>query len=194
MRFTAVACLSALMTIQAPTPTLALEGPQKSPAEPPLEAIVAHFFPGYVPVALGDLAPEIGALTVQDAAYNHSDRSPTSIRADFDGNGYPDYAVLIKTRSSSGSDEIFTILMGYGGGRYAMTMESFFGRLSEDIYLGYLPPGVQIRRTASGWPPSGAGVLTLDTPSVTLNLLREAADVFYWDETHRRFGRASLAD
>lgn len=192
MRFAAVACLSALLTVQ--TPALAQEGPQRSPAEPPLEAIVAHFFPGYVPVALGDLAPEIGALTVKDPVYDSSDRSPTAIRADLDGNGNADYAILIKTHSSSGSDEVFTILMGHGGGRYAKAMESFFGRLSEDIYLGYLPPGVRIRRVASAWPPVDEGLLTLSTASVTLNVLGRTTDVFYWDAEHHRFGRASLGD
>ena len=99
MRFAAVTCLAALMTLAAPA--LGQEGPQKAPAEPPLAAILAHFFPGYAPVTLGDLAAEVGALTVQDAAYDHSDRSPTAIRADFDGNGHADYAVLIKKQTTS---------------------------------------------------------------------------------------------
>jgi hypothetical protein len=191
MRFAAVTCLAAFMTLAAPA--LGREGPQKAPAEPPLATILAHFFPGYAPVTLGDLAAEVGALTVQDAAYDHSDRSPTVIRADFDGNGHADYAVLIKKQTTSGSDEIFAILMGYGQGRYAKIMESFFGRLSEDIYLGYVAAGTEIRLTVAS--PGVAPIpLRLKSPAVTLNVLNQASDVLYWDSVQDMFGRAPVFD
>jgi hypothetical protein len=191
MRFAAVACLAALMTLHSPA--VAQEGPQEVPAEPPLAAIVAHFFPGYAPVTLGDLAAEIGALTVKDAMYDHSDRSPTAIRADFDGNGHADYAVLIKKQSASGSDEIFAVLLGHGQGRYATAMESFFGRLSEDIYLGYVPAGTRIRRTVAA-PVPEPDPIRLAAPAVTLNVRNEASDVLYWDATRDMFSRARVAD
>ena len=192
MRFAAVACLAAIMTLAAPA--LAQEGPQKIPAEPPLAAIVAHFFPGYAPVTLGDLAAGIGALTVNEAVYDHTDRSPTAIRADFDGNGHADYAVLIKKQSASGSDEVFAILLGHGQGRYAKAMESFFGRLAEDIYLGYMPAGVEIRRAVPWSPWLESGPLTLTAPAVTLNVLNETSDVFYWDAKRNMFSRATVVD
>lgn len=191
MRLAAVTCLAALMTLAAPA--IGQESPQKAPAEPPLAAILAHFFPGYAPVTLGDLAEEVGALTVQDAAYDHSDRSPTAIRADFDGNGHADYAVLIKKQTASGSDEVFAILMGYGEGRYAKTMESFFGRLSEDIYLGYVPAGTEIRLTVAS-PDVAPIPLRLKTAGVTLNVLNQASDVLYWDSVQGMFGRAPVSD
>ncbi len=191
MRIAAVACLAALMTLHAPA--LAQEGPQKIPAEPPLAAIVAHFFPGYTPVTLGDLAAEVGALTVKDAAYDHSDRSPTAIRADFDGNGHADYAVLIKKHTASGSDEIFAVLLGHGQGRYAKAMESFFGGLSEDIYLGYMPPGTEVRLTVAS-PVLEPIPLRLDAPAVILNVLDQGRDILYWDAGPDMFRRASIAD
>jgi len=186
-----MACLAAFLTLTAPA--LAQEGPQKVPAEPPLAAIVEHFFPGYAPVTLGDLAAEVGALTVKDAVYDHSDRSPTAIRADFDANGHADYAVLIRKQTASGSDEIFAILMGYGEGRYAKTMESFFGRLSEDIYLGYMPAGAEIRLTVAS-PVLEPIPFRLDAPAVTLNVLNQGSDVLYWDAKPDMFRRASIAD
>lgn len=191
MRFAALVCVLALMTLQAPV--RAQEGPQQAPAEPPLAAIVAYFFPDYAPVALGDLAPEIGALTVDDPDYDHPSRSPTMIRADFDGNGHHDFAVLIKKQTGDGSDEIFAILMGYGQGRYAKTMESFFGRLSQDIYLGFVPAGATITRTAAS-PALAPVPLQLDGPAVTLNILNEASDAFFWDAELRMFSREPVID
>ncbi len=191
MRFAAMACLAGLMTLHAPA--LAQDSPQKVPAEPPLAAIVAHFFPGYAPVTLGDLAAEVGALTVSDGAYDHSDRSPTAIRADFDGNGHADYAVLIRKHTASGSDEIFAILLGHGQGRYAKTMESYFGTLSEDIYLGYVPAGTEIRLTVAS-PVLEPIPLRLEAPAVTLNVLNHGRDVLYWDAKPAMFRRASIAD
>lgn len=193
MRIVAVACLVALTTtLSAVAP--AQEGPQTAPAEPSLEAIVAHFFPGYAPVALGDLAAEVGALTVNDPVYDNSDRSPTAIRADFDGNGVADFAVLIGKHSESGSDEIFAILMGYGQGRYAKTMESYFGGLAEDIYLGFAPAGTEIRPAVPASPELESEPITLHAPAVTLNVLKETSDVFYWDAARKLFSRATVAD
>lgn len=191
MRFAALAVLAAFMILQAPA--RAQDGPQKVPAEPPLEAVVAHFFPGYAPVALGDLAQEVGALTVEDRIYDHSDRSPTVIRADFDGNGHADFAVLIKKRSESGADEIFTILLSHGQGRYAKAMESFFGKLARDIYLGFIPAGTEVRRAAAS-PTAESVPLRLDGPAVTLNVLNQARDAFFWNSEGSQFSRESIAD
>jgi len=192
MRIAAAAWFLAFTTL--PYAALAQEGPQAAPAEPPLEAIVAHFFPGYAPLALGDLAADVGALTVNDPVYDHSDRSPTAIRADFDGNGHADFAVLIGRSSSSGSDEIFAIFMGYGQGRYAKVMESYFGGLSKDIYLGYAPAGSEVRPSAPGSTGVGSEPVRLRAPAVTLNVLKETSDVFYWDGRRRSFTRAAATE
>lgn len=192
MRIAAVVCLLAYTTL--PANVFAQDRPQGAPAEPPLEAIVEHFFPGYAPLALGDLADEVGSLTVNDPVYDSSDRSPTAIRADFDGNGHGDFAVLIGRNSDAGSDEIFTILLGYGLGQYAKAMESYFGGLSTDIYLGYAPAGTVVRPVASEFPWLEAEALTLAAPAVTLNVWKETSDVFYWDPQRKLFSRATVAD
>lgn len=190
MRFAALVCVLTLAVMH--TPARAQEGPQKAPAEPPLGAIVAHFFPDYALVALGDLSPEIGALTADDPVYDHPSRSPTMIRADFDGNGHHDFAVLIKKQTGGGSDEIFTILLGYGQGRYAKTMESFFGRLSGNIYLGFVPAGATINRAAAS-PAVEPVPLQLEVSAVTLNVLNETRDAFFWDTEYRMFSREPIA-
>ncbi|UCH72859.1 MAG: hypothetical protein JSU82_10810 [Rhodospirillales bacterium] len=187
MRIAAVACLVSFMALLASS--IASGEPQRTPAEPPLAVIVAHFYPGYVPVTLGDLDPQIGALTVKDPAYDHSDRSPTAVRADFDGNGHADYALLIKQQTAAGSDEIFVILMGHGGGRYARAMESFFGPLSDDIYLGYLGRDTELR-------PAGAASdrIVLKAPAVTLNVLNHGSDVLLWDPSRNSFDSAPIPE
>lgn len=160
-------------------------------AEPPLAAVIAHFFPGHAPVALGELNGEIGALTVSDPAYDSADRSPTVIRGDFDGNGHTDYALLIRRDSPAPSDEIFAILMGHGEGRYAKAIESYFGGIAPDIYLGYLPPGTSLPAVAEG-DGVAAARLVLDNPAVTLNILGRVSDAFYWDAATGSFGVRTL--
>jgi len=158
---------------------------QKAPVEPPLESVITHFFPGYALVSLGSLAPEIGALTVSDPVYDNADRSPTSVRGDFDGNGFADYALLIRKAAGPEADEIFVILMGHGEGRYAKAIESFFGGVATDIYLGYLAAGAVLPApadTGGNSPP-----IALENPAVTLNILGQISDVFYWDRLAGRF-------
>jgi hypothetical protein len=187
MRFAAAATLAVFLGFQAPA--WGQETPvQRAPAEPPLESVVTHFFPGYAPMPLSDLAPEIGALTVSEPAYNNPDRSPTSVRADFDGNGFADYALLIRKTAGPEADEIFVILMSHGDGRFAKAIESFFGGVAHDIYLGYLPAGTVLPApsdTVENAPP-----LTLENPAVTLNILGQISDAFYWDSLSSRFQNA----
>lgn len=184
MRFAAAATLAAFIGIQGLA--WAQDVPlQKAPIEPPLEALISRFFPGYGPLPLGDLVPEIGALTASDPVYNTPDRSPTLIRADFDGNGFADYALLIRQTTGPTPDEIFVILMAHGDGQYSKAMESFFGGLASDIYLGYLPAGTVVPTDAEAAPDAPG--MALDNPAVTLNVMGRASDAFYWDKISTRF-------
>ena len=184
MRFATTAVLAAYMGFQAPA--WGQETPvQQAPVEPPLESVITHFFPGYAPVPLGDLAPEIGALTVSNPVYDNPDRSPTSVSADFDGNGFSDYGLLIRKTAGPEADEIFVILMGHGEGRFAKAIESFFGGVARDIYLGYLPAGTVLSAPADAG--GNAPPLMLENPAVTLNVLGQLADAFYWDKLSGRF-------
>jgi hypothetical protein len=154
MRFAAAATLAVFLGFQAPA--WGQETPvQRAPAEPPLESVITHFFPGYAPMPLSDLAPEIGALTVSEPAYNNPD---------------------------------LVILMSHGDGRFAKAIESFFGGVAHDIYLGYLPAGTVLPApsdTVENAPP-----LTLENPAVTLNILGQISDAFYWDSLSSRFQNA----
>lgn len=184
MRFAVAATLMAFLGFQ--TPAWGQETPvQEAPAEPPLDSVISHFFPGYGVVPLGDLAAEIGALTVSEPDYNDPDRSPTSVKADFDGNGIADYALLLRKIDGPEGDEVFVILMGHGNGRYSKAIESFFGGVAQNIYLGYLPPG-----TVLPAPPDAvdnAPPLILELPAATLNILGQISDAFYWDSLSSRF-------
>ena len=126
MRIAATAMLAGLLFVQLPA--TAQNGPSGGGNEPPLDEIIGRFFPGYVPVTPGDLSAEVRAHTVRDSSYADADHAPTVIRADFDGNGFDDYAVLVRELASSNPDEVFAILMAYGDDRYAPAMKAFLTR------------------------------------------------------------------
>lgn len=185
MRFACVVGITFLIGIQATAWAQQDASVQEAPAEPPLESIIGHFYPGYAPVPLGELSAEIGALTVSDPVYDTPDRSPVIMKADFDGNGFADYALLIRKIQGPEPDEIFLILMGHGQGRYGKAIESFFGGVARDIYLGYLPAGTVL--TAPEEAGNNLPAITLETPAVTLNILGQVSDAFYWDKLSGRF-------
>ncbi len=148
-------------------------------AEPPLEEILARFFPGYGLVPVDDLDPAVRRLAGQDPVYGDPGRSPSMIRADFDGNGIDDYAVLVHEESTAEPDEIFAVLMGQGRGRYQRAAQAFFGVMLDGVYLGYAPAGAVLS------PAPGSTVarepVTLANPAVKLIYLDAAASAFYWD-------------
>lgn len=147
--------------------------------EPPLEEILARFFPGYVLVSMDDLDPAVGLLAAEDPAYADPGRSPSMIRADFNGDGIADYALLVREESAAEPDEIFAVLMGEGRGRYQRAVQAFFGAVLDGVYLGYAPAGAVLS------PAPGSTIVrepvTLAHPAVKLIYLNSASNAFYWD-------------
>jgi hypothetical protein len=92
MRIVAVAAFTALTFLQVAGTQVAAQ----EPAEPLLADIVSLFFPGYIVVSPGDLNPAIVRRAAADPAYDGAGRTPTVIRADLDGNGVADYAILVR--------------------------------------------------------------------------------------------------
>ncbi len=137
MRIVVVAALTILAFLQVAGTQVAAQ----EPAEPLLADIVSLFFPGYIVVSPGDLNPAIVRRAAADPAYDGAGRTPTVIRADLDGNGVADYAILVREDRDDQSDEVFAVLMGQGGGRYSRAVEAFFGPLQGSVYLGYAPAG-----------------------------------------------------
>ena len=186
MRIAAVLALAALVFMPASAiPAAAQEAPAAArettepSTEPPLEEILARFFPGYVLVSINDLDPAVGRLAEQDPVYGDPGRSPAMIRADFDGNGVADYALLVREEAGAEPDEIFAVLMGQGHGRYNRAAQAFFGVMLDGVYLGYAPAGAVLP------PAPGSTVVrepvTLAHPAVKLIYLNSAANAFYWD-------------
>lgn len=188
MRFAAITALAGLLFVDAPA--TGQDNLVEGPGEPPLDSIIAQFFPGYAPVTPGDLSADVRRVTAADSAYDDPARSPTVIHADFDGNGVADYAVLVRELASANPDEVFAVLMGHGQGRYSAAMKAFFGGLLSDVYLGYIPAGEQLA------PPPGSRqdrrTVRLARPAVRLVYHRRAADAFYWNQDAGRFDSVPL--
>ena len=188
MRLAAITALAGLLFVDAPA--TGQDDVADAPREPPLDAIIAQFFPGYVPVTPGDLSADVRRATARDPAYSDPARSPTVIYADFDGNGVRDYAVLVRELASNDPDEVFAILMGQGGGRYRAAMKAFFGGLLGDVYLGYVPPGDVL--TAGEGARQNVTAVRLERPAVRLVYHDRAVDAFYWNEEASRFDSVPL--
>lgn len=188
MRIAAVTALAGLLFVDVPA--TGQDNIVEGPGEPPLDSIIAQFFPGYAPVTPGDLSDEVRSATSKDSLYGAPGLSPTVIHADFDGNGVPDYAILVRELAAQNPDEVFAVLMGYGDGQYSAAMKAFFGGLLGDVYLGLVPSGEELT-AAAGSRKDGATV-RLTRPAVRLVYHRRAADAFYWDDAGGRFESVPL--
>ena len=175
MRIAVALALAALVF----APVSGIPAVAQESTEPPLEEILTRFFPGYILVSVDDLDPAVQRLAEQDPVYADAGRSPAMIRADFDGNGVADYALLVREETGAEPDEIFAVLMGQGRGRYNRAAQAFFGAMLDGVYLGYAPAGAVLP------PAPGSTVtrepVTLAHPAVKLIYLDSASSAFYWD-------------
>ena len=153
-------------------------------AEPPLDEIVEQFFPGYVVMRESDLDRTVRNHTASNPVYDGVDRTPTVIRADFDGNGVADYALLVRADTSDEPDEVFAVLLGQGKGAYSRAAQAFFGGVVGQVYLGYAPAGSVLVPARHSTVAREAVTLTL--PAVKLIYYESSADAFYWDASLNR--------
>ncbi len=112
----------------------------------------------------------------------------TVAMADFDGNGFPDYAFLIADASRSPAHlALFVAFMNNHGVSKLYCLDTwnseFSGKPSKhalELYLTVVPKGKSF--SAAGIPePLQGHAVTLTSPAIVLHFFERSETAFYWD-------------
>ena len=133
------------------------------------------YYPGYHLLRMSERDPDTRAFLLKH--FKGSD--PSIIRADFDGNGQPDYAMLLKSDASAAAKLV--VLLCDAPGRCRRVYESDITGYSDEAYLSGLPIGsrVAVAGSAEGEQPPP---VKLATVGIQVTYFEKGAGALYWDK------------
>jgi len=177
-------CLLATCATREPDPVHASEAPvQPTPAlrDPPPEPI-RGFYPGFVLVETQDLDQGDISLFLDEVTRATDPWALSWVRADFDGNGVGDHAVLLRTPDGLlPVYQRFAILMGADDGQYEVVEASSYRGFTDYRIISQVEPGTIVRSFAGDEGPDTE--VRLRNPAISLAVIGKTAVVFYWDSS-----------
>ncbi len=141
---------------------------------------------------VADLEPDLQLVLSRNSRHSVG-QSPTWVRADFDGNGTLDHAALLRTPPGAGAaDEVFTIMLSFGAGRYELAHFQSFGFVNGRVLLTPFPAGEWAHPVQSY--DTGKQARPMVNDAVVLEYFEASAAVYYWDDDLGRFDAIPVSD
>jgi hypothetical protein len=160
-----------LLLIAASACDLTVAQGQESTAE----IRVQDYYPGYHLLRMSERDPDTRAFLLKH--FKGSD--PSIIRADFDGNGQPDYAMLLKGDTSAAAKLV--VLLCDAPGRCRRVYEVDITGYSDEAYLSRLPIGsrVAVAGSVEGEQPPP---VKLTAVGIQVTYFEKGQVALYWDK------------
>lgn len=117
--------------------------------------------------------------------------SPSLVHADFDGDGHPDYAMLLKSDHSTAAQLV--ILLCENTGRCHAVYKIDITGASEISYLEGIPAGSKIAETETAGENNSPAV-KLTTTGVQLSYFEKAETALYWDRRLKKIVEVATGD
>ena len=113
------------------------------------------------------------------------DASPGFIGADFNGDGIPDYAALLRFPRRGSSAEWLVVFLGNRDGGFHLRLLEKFDGLRDDLYIAMKAPG-EVK------PINSARGVKLRMPGIARVALDRSRKLFYWQ--NGRFQRVVISE
>jgi hypothetical protein len=139
-------------------------------------AALPHDYHGYHVLKLGERDADTKAFILEH--FKGSDAS--AIHADFDGDGHPDYAMLLKSDTSATAKLV--VLLCDAQSKCRSVYEEDITGYSEGAYLSSLPVGSRIAEAVSAEGEKDSHQAKLTTTGFQVNYFEKGAVAHYWDK------------
>jgi hypothetical protein len=137
---------------------------------------IPHDYPGYHVLRLAERDADTRAFLVQ-----HFKTSNMSVvHADFNGDGHLDYAMLLKSDTSSAAKLV--VLLCDGQSKCRSVYEQDITGYSEEAYLSLLPVGSRLAEAGSAEGENESRPSKLTTVGIQVTYFEKGAGALYWDQ------------
>ena len=133
-------------------------------------------FPGYHPLTMAERNPDARGFLLRN--FPKSDSSV--VHADFDGDGHPDYAVLLK--QDRGENAKFVVLLCSDDAECRTVYELDVTANIAEMYLRPVSKGSLVSESEATDSKDSASATKLHTAGIQLNYFEKAAVVYFWSQ------------
>jgi hypothetical protein len=145
-------------------------------------------FPGYHLLALQERDSDARAYIVQ----HFGKSNPSVVRGDFDGDGHPDYALILKDNKSGKTRLVALLCPAQDQCRsvYDLDVTTDAG----SIYIRPIPVGTLVSQTEAIDSKNQAAPLKLTSPGIRLKYFGQAEVVLYWNKKLKKIQEIQTED
>jgi hypothetical protein len=119
-------------------------------------------------------------------------RNPSVVHADFDGDGHPDYAILLKDKKS-GTTKLVVLLCSRDA-QCKSVFELDVTTSSGEVYVRPIPAGSRVSQTEAidtkDYPPP----VRLGSVGIEVTYFGQAKIVYYWNRKHKKIETVQTED
>ena len=149
---------------------------------------ILNSFPGYHVLTLLERNSDARTFIVT----HFPKHNPSVVRADFDGDGHPDYAILLKD-SKSGTAKLVVLLCS-GENQCKNVYELDVTSSAGEVYVTPVPVGSRVSQTdainTSNYPSS----VKLRSTGIEVSYFGQAKVIYYWDRKHKKIEAVQTED
>lgn len=137
-------------------------------------------FPGYHLLTMPDRDADVSAFLLRRS----SKHNPSVVHADFDGDGHPDYAFLLKHDVDGKAEFVVLLCSGDANCRIVYQLD-VTGSIAE-MYISPVATGSHVSQEEARETKGNTPAVTLHTVGIQVNYFEKAAVVYYWSKKTRK--------
>lgn len=166
---------------QVPNPNPKM-GRQRGDCRGEIDLTLRESFPGYRVVSPGDLQSDLRDCLEKSHIY----ADPGCLRANFNGDGTMDYALLLTKKDQRSRSELVVVLLGRKDASFCSLTLNEFDSVAGDLSLRYVPPG-GIQKWGSDRK------VLLRYPGIGLSSCEVDWGIYFWNGEHFDYAQTSYA-
>ncbi|UCD83272.1 MAG: hypothetical protein JSU92_08065 [Deltaproteobacteria bacterium] len=153
--------------------------------------VIEKFYPGYALIEVDELDSYAKDYFKKD----YPNKSPSLIHSDFDGNGFLDFAFLLRNKKSKDAKTIFTIFLQSKKNKFNLAYYLNLEIYRDDVYIVPIEPGVLVSEVeCCGDDDKPTKKIHLKNTAVELFYVGKASVAFYWDSKKNYFDTIATSD
>jgi hypothetical protein len=145
-------------------------------------------YPGYHLLRLAERDADTRAFLAQH--FKGSDAS--IVRADFDGDGHPDYAMLLKSDTSAAAKLV--VLLCDAQSKCRAVLEDDITGYSEEAYLFPLPVGSRVAEAGSTEGENQSHPARFTNTGIQVDYFEKGTVAYYWDKKLKQIVAVGTAE
>jgi len=150
--------------------------------------VALKMFPGYHLLTVQERDSDVRAFILKHFAK----RNPSIVRADFDGDGHLDYAMLLKNDKSEAAKVV--VLLCSGEAKCRSVYDVDITGYAEIAYLRPVAAGSVVSETEAVDTASHPAAIRLKTSGVQVTYFQKGAVVLYWSKKLKKIEEIQTAD